>query len=41
MSPAKHLQDPDFVLIARTDAIAVEGIEYAIIRAEQYLKCRG
>lgn len=34
----EHLQDPDFVLIARTDAIAVEGIENAIIRAEQYLR---
>ncbi|MBS0357968.1 MAG: isocitrate lyase/PEP mutase family protein [Proteobacteria bacterium] len=32
------LQDPDFVLIARTDAIAVEGFENAIKRAKAYLK---
>lgn len=30
--------DPDFVLIARTDAIAVEGFERAIERAEAYLQ---
>lgn len=30
------LMDPDFVLIARTDAIAVEGFESAIKRAEAY-----
>ena len=34
----ESLRDPDFVLIARTDAIAVEGIEAAILRAEAYLK---
>lgn len=34
----KALQDPDFVLIARTDAIAVEGIDSAIHRAKAYLK---
>lgn len=34
----QHLHDPDFVLIARTDAIAVEGIESAIARAEAYLQ---
>ncbi len=34
----KFLQDPDFVLIARTDAIAVEGIDAAIQRAQQYLQ---
>jgi 2-methylisocitrate lyase-like PEP mutase family enzyme len=28
--------DPDFVIIARTDAIAVDGIEAALERAEQY-----
>lgn len=28
--------DPDFVVIARTDAIAVEGFEQAIIRAKAY-----
>ena len=32
------LQDPDFVIIARTDAIAVEGFENAIKRAQAYLK---
>lgn len=31
------LTDPDFLLIARTDAIAVEGIESALIRAKAYL----
>lgn len=31
------LQDPDFVLIARTDAIAVEGFDCAITRAKAYL----
>src|ERR1700722_4984086 len=30
------LRDPDFVLIARTDARAVEGIDAAIARANQY-----
>lgn len=30
------LSDPDFVLIARTDAIAVEGFEHAIERAKAY-----
>ena len=34
----ESLHDPDFVLIARTDAIAVEGIEAALDRAEAYLK---
>ncbi len=33
----QYLRDPDFVLIARTDAIAVEGFESAIQRAEAYL----
>ncbi len=32
------LTDPDFVIIARTDAIAVEGFEQAIARAKAYLK---
>lgn len=32
------LQDPDFVLIARTDAIAVEGFDNAIQRAQAYAK---
>ncbi len=32
------LKDPDFVLIARTDAIAVEGFERAIERAHAYLE---
>ena len=32
------LDDPDFLLIARTDAIAVEGLEAAIERMEQYLE---
>lgn len=31
------LQDPDFTLIARTDAIAVEGFDAAIDRAEAYV----
>ncbi len=31
-------QDPDFVIIARTDAIGVEGIEGAIKRAKLYIK---
>jgi 2-methylisocitrate lyase-like PEP mutase family enzyme len=31
------VSDPDFVLIARTDAIAVEGFEAAIARAEAYM----
>jgi 2-methylisocitrate lyase-like PEP mutase family enzyme len=30
------LQDPDFILIARTDAIAVEGLEQALERAQAY-----
>jgi len=30
------LSNPDFVLIARTDAIAVEGFERAIVRAKAY-----
>jgi methylisocitrate lyase len=29
-------RDPDFVICARTDALAVEGIDAAIARAEQY-----
>lgn len=33
----ENLSDPDFVLIARTDAIAVEGFERAIERAKAYL----
>jgi 2-methylisocitrate lyase-like PEP mutase family enzyme len=32
------LHDPDFVLIARTDAIAVEGFEAAIDRASAYVE---
>lgn len=32
------LSDPDFVLIARTDAIAVEGFDSAIERAHAYLE---
>jgi 2-methylisocitrate lyase-like PEP mutase family enzyme len=31
------LSDPDFVVIARTDAIAVEGLDAALARAEAYL----
>ncbi len=34
----KSLTDPDFVIIARTDAIAVEGFDSAIARAKAYLK---
>ena len=32
------LDDPDFLLIARTDAIAVEGFEAAVERMERYLE---
>ncbi len=32
------LHDPDFILIARTDAIAVEGLSAAIDRASAYLE---
>ncbi len=32
------LSDPNFLLIARTDAIAVEGFEQALDRADAYLK---
>lgn len=32
------LTDPDFLIIARTDAIAVEGFDGAIARAKAYLK---
>ncbi len=32
------LQDPDFTLIARTDAIAVEGFDAAIDRAQAYVE---
>jgi len=32
------LTDPDFIIIARTDAIAVEGLPEAIERAKAYLK---
>ncbi len=34
----ESLEDPDFVIIARTDAIAVEGFESAIERAQAYLE---
>src|SRR5438309_4634066 len=30
-------RDPDFVIIARTDALAVEGFEAAVTRSRQYL----
>ncbi len=33
----QNLRDPDFVLIARTDAIAVEGIDAAIARSKAYI----
>jgi len=32
------LHDPDFVVIARTDAIAVEGFEAALVRAAAYIE---
>jgi len=35
---AKEEEDPNFVIGARTDAIAVAGIEEAIERAEVYRK---
>jgi len=35
---AKARKDPDFIICARTDAIAVEGIESAIARARLYAK---
>lgn len=34
----QSLKDPDFVLIARTDAIAVEGFDAAIDRAHSYIE---
>lgn len=34
----RYLSDPDFVLIARTDAIAVAGINEAISRANAYIE---
>lgn len=34
----KCLRDPDFLIIARTDAIAVEGFNSAIERAKAYIK---
>ncbi len=34
---ARH--DPDTLILARTDALAVEGFETALERAEQYLAC--
>lgn len=34
----QSLRDPDFVIIARTDAIAIEGFDAAIVRAKAYLK---
>ena len=34
----KARTDPDFIINARTDAIAVEGLDAAIRRAEQYAK---
>jgi 2-methylisocitrate lyase-like PEP mutase family enzyme len=34
----EYLSNPETVLIARTDAIAVEGIDRAILRAQAYLK---
>ncbi|MEM2663286.1 MAG: oxaloacetate decarboxylase, partial [Metallosphaera sp.] len=33
---AKDVKSPDFLLIARTDAIAVEGLDSALERARQY-----
>jgi carboxyvinyl-carboxyphosphonate phosphorylmutase len=33
---AKNEEDPDFIIVARTDAIAVEGIDRAIDRARAY-----
>lgn len=35
---AKARKDPDFVICARTDAIAVEGVDAAIARAKLYAK---
>ena len=32
-------QDPEFVIVARTDAVAVEGLDAALERAEAYLAC--
>ncbi|MBD1553432.1 isocitrate lyase/PEP mutase family protein [Pseudomonas typographi] len=34
----RTLRDPDLVLIARTDAIAVEGFEAALARAQRYVQ---
>jgi len=33
---ARNEEDPDFIIVARTDAIAVEGIDRAIERARAY-----
>ena len=33
----QSVSDPDFIVIARTDAIAVEGFEQAMIRAKAYI----
>ncbi|WP_252896983.1 isocitrate lyase/PEP mutase family protein [Metallosphaera hakonensis] len=38
ISAAKDAKSRDFVLIARTDAIAVEGLESALERAKQYYR---
>ncbi|BBL47317.1 MULTISPECIES: isocitrate lyase/PEP mutase family protein [Metallosphaera] len=35
---AKDVKSPDFLLIARTDAIAVEGLDSALERARQYYR---
>lgn len=32
-------QDPDFVVMARTDAYAIEGLEQSISRAQYYVEC--
>lgn len=35
-SAVRARQDPDFLIVARTDAIAVEGIEKAVMRLREY-----
>ena len=38
-SPASASTDDQFVIMARTDALAVEGLDAALERAEAYLAC--
>jgi hypothetical protein len=40
-SAKANISDPDFLLIARTDAIAVEGVGRALGRAKAYIDAGG